>query len=405
MRRNRSFRSGSSELLLHLSVVAVVLHQGPFRLEPNFLLADFIVFALFVVAGPFAFRPGRPARSLLNRMLFPIWLISIGSVLGFFSFGISVTGVAVIAKNIAPFLLIVLIFGLAQDDSALLERVFRTWAMVAVIVAGLTLAGSDGSLRATGTFENPNYAAHYLSVSYVPIFLGLRSRLALCAAAIVSLAILATGSFSSFLMLGAMAVYFTYSYGRRFAGAAKVAIRITVCLGMLLFFTHAATALETVEFDAGGGLTSSRFARSEESRYELWQTALAAAESRPIGWGPGNSGRALSEQGGLSSGEAHNDVLDMLLEGGVIALAGLVIAVRRLWRTANPGDITRALLFSYVAASTVRQVLNFRHAALLLGLVFAHHFLASERASREAAVPKYRTGSTVSLGSGVGSVQ
>lgn len=366
-------RSALPLILLLGSVVLVTLRQGPFRLPgPGALLVADLAIGLFVLT---AWRSGiarcRDSSVLLVRLLPWLWLYSVAQLVGLTYAGLPLVGLADLAKGIAPFFTLTVVFGWVNIVGG--HRTVRViWLATAVLTATAVLLGSSGA-RSAGLMGNPNYAAHYLAITAIAIGWLRGSRLSLLIVVLCVLAALRTGSFAAPLMLLAGVGYGAWTAVRRLPSAARTGVRSMVLAVSMFGFAWVTTTSTVNNFDYGSGLDSSRLDRSGSTRTEIWLDAIGLWANRPVGYGPGfiASARARGDNPLGEAGEVHNDLLDALVSGGPLAVVALVMLVATIWRAARPGGVTRAVLVAAIAASPFRQTLNFRHTALLVGICLA----------------------------------
>lgn len=109
-------------------------------------------------------------------------------------------------------------------------------------------------------------------------------------------------------------------------------------------------------------------------RFYYWRLALTAFLERPIvGGGPGSI-RAMGRvvEGGVWHPHAHNIFLSLLAEGGLVGLAGLIMAIRQAWAIRHKLQIERwqvALLVGLAAHSMVDEPLWWPGPLLMTALV------------------------------------
>jgi O-antigen ligase len=232
-------------------------------------------------------------------------------------------------------------------------------AFVVLQVAGLRWLTSDvytgQEFRAPGTFGNPNWAAAFLA-PLVPLSLGLASgtpRRWWCraVAALLTIATLATLSKGGVVTLGAGLLGFAV-VGRGVSRRRRlwVAGAVALCAGAAL---------------AWGWHQNATQASWLRGRLFLWRAALFIVGEHPLtglglGGYPSGYGRAA---GALIDGDpgafmplssidfAHNDLLQLAAEGGLITaaafLAVIVVALARAHRRGDP--LSRAVAGAVVA--------------------------------------------------------
>ena len=109
-------------------------------------------------------------------------------------------------------------------------------------------------------------------------------------------------------------------------------------------------------------------------RFYYWRLALAAFLERPLfGYGPGGiRAFGLVVEGGVWHPHAHNILLSLLAEQGIIGLAGLGLAIRQAWAIRHKLQIERwqvAVLAGLAAHSMVDEPLWWPGPLLIAALV------------------------------------
>ncbi|SFO29144.1 O-antigen ligase [Sphingomonas sp. OK281] len=349
-------------LALGLIVRAALPGSIPARLEPGVVgLGGFLlVFAagaslslLQIVPLPPTWWHGLPGRETATQIF---------ALLGWsgrwhaFSLAPDATLAALLAL-LVPLAAMLTVASLRLSQRVMLLRLIVGAAVIATILATLQVAAGVSSAPilyetahrgfGVGFFVNRNHQATLLLAAIVfaavPGVMGVGAprRLAtLAVIAFLSLGILATNSRTALLLLplalivAVALVGGVRRTGRRLAGAGIV----YVLVGVLLLRTD---------------LVQRVFARfstvAEELRYQYWENSLyIVRETFPFGIGFGSFERVyrsvepLGQVSPLSVNHAHNDFLELSMEGGlpalVLILLGLVVVVVTLrggWRSAN----------------------------------------------------------------------
>ena len=305
-----------------------------------------------------------------------------------------------------------------------LSLVLATWAWSAAAWASLLIAAINthqwwlvGSQSADGAraqlwFDNPNMAGNYFLVSLFIVLLGRHPRRPLprvTAIVLITAAIVYTGSNAALVALGlGLIVTLVVTIWRRvdllnaLAAAALVGVLIW---GAVLYVVD--SGLATSLADSSNSLVARSVARgpkSVEGRSSLFSESLQLYRTGSLlGRGPAST-RTTLEQGFTTSRvkEAHNDYLATLVERGVIGVIGLVILVagigmrafavslRRL-KPAFSQMLTRpAALAGLVVVmgftAITHEVLHYRHAWALFGLLAALHFHGLDRSTADDEV-------------------
>jgi O-antigen ligase len=230
--------------------------------------------------------------------------------------------------------------------------------------------------RFRGWSENPNQAGFLAAVlafmamhvlQTAATSLGKLSALS-CAAVAIGCGILTrSDSFMVALLIGAsawvavtaLAWLRTLRAGVMLRGAAVVLGLLSVPLAMTSFAPFGAAALERV-----GQTSEAMYAENDqgETRLELWSEALGrTVQSAFLGFGPGPQLTSKAhKRPPPSKFEAHNTFLDLLTQGGLLAVAAFLCicaaALRTAWRARLAGLV--ALLCALAAFSMFHLVLR-----------------------------------------------
>ena len=290
--------------------------------------------------------------------------------------------------------------------------VLSTWAWSATAWATLLigamashqwwLVGShsaDGA-RAQLWFDNPNMAGNYFLVSLFVVLLGRHPRRPLpraMAIVLITVAILYTGSNAALLALGlGLVVTLVVTIWRRvdLLNALAAAALIGVLVWGAVLYVVDSNLPQTLE-QSSNELVSRSVARgpkSVEGRSSLFGASLQLYRTGSLlGRGPASTQTTL-ELGFTTSRvkEAHNDYLATLVERGVIGVIGLLILVAGIGMRAFAVSLRRlkppfARMLTRPAAlaglvvvmgftAITHEVLHYRHAWALFGLLAALHF-------------------------------
>jgi O-antigen ligase len=265
------------------------------------------------------------------------------------------------------------------------------WAIVAggliQVVAGGRAALAVSHFRLRGTFVNPNHLALYLEIALAIAFAwscwaGVRARreeaverrLMLLAPPLVSWLILMAGLVLTGSRAGlAAALAATLLQAALFArerGNWRPAIvgLAASALGLAVAATFAGDKL------FGRVLGTSLYEVTWSGRFRVWGLSLELVELFPVtGSGLGTFLQALPlvqppEMVGEVWARAHNDALELLVTGGVIAaalgLVGLIGLLRALWKTCSEGHRTEDRMaglaaFGALAAVGLHELMDF----------------------------------------------
>ena len=258
---------------------------------------------------------------------------------------------------LVPLAAMLTIASLRLSDRVMVLRLIVGGAVIGTILATLQVAAGISSAPivydtahrgyGVGFFVNRNHQATLLLVAIVfaavPGVMGVGAprRLATLATIVfLSLGILATSSRTALLLLpfalivaGAL-VGGVRRTGRRLLGAAALYVVAGVLVSRTDLFQRVFTRFSTV---------------AEELRYQYWENSVyILRETFPFGTGFGSFERVyrtvepLGQVSPLSVNHAHNDGLELLLEGGlpalIIMLMGvvvLIVALRSGWTAAR----------------------------------------------------------------------
>lgn len=361
----RSARGGTSGVA---AVVGVVVGAGiglqiqslPFNLQPVDALLVLLVF--FAVVGWTRGADGS-ARLLVGSLPW-LWLIALGSVLGLAVAGLPAYGAVAVSRDAFTFSLLFATLAWLRNDRGRANALLIGMIGMSLVCCYLILRSGDS--RPSGTFDNPNLAAHFLAtVLLLTLARVRRAWHVLPLAAVILYAMLRSSSFGALLMLAAAASYWLFFRAPFGTRARKLLVALLV---VGVGFATLMLARQEGVFE-GSQLNAERYDRSSNTRFEVWRGGLKLFEEAPLGVGPGSvSNEALVLNQYL---ELHNEPLAYLVERGPLGLLGLIGLVVVLWRAAQPGGAARLLMSAYVAASLLRETLNYRHLWIALAVAFA----------------------------------
>jgi hypothetical protein len=309
----------------------------------------------------------RPLLAVIQRrrsareLAVGVWLMALGYALGCAVSGFTPHVVGVLATELFPPVLFVALVARFEREGGLSFLPAKLFVAVGVGVALLALA--EGGARATATFENPNYTGHFLAVALVPLLLlPWRRNVRIAIAIVMCMGILASGSFGAISAIGAAVGYRALCIGRRLGRRQRSAVRIIVALAVVFGSWFVAQHADpSILAESSPGLSEARFERSSSSRTEIWQATIELWEKHPTGIGFAESVDHRPLQSYLIAGEPHNNFLSALLNGGVIALAGMVATMWAVWRMLPRASASRMLFVAFVASGLTRETWNFRH--------------------------------------------
>jgi len=324
-----------------------------------------------------AHQPGSPAAQLLKDAAPWLWLILLASIGSLYGVGFAGSTLLNTATSIFSYTLFFCAYQLFLDRRDHLG-LFRTTLLITVVFVVVTLALDIGSfVRAQGTFQNPNYAAHFLVASLLVTWPRAPSRGYAGVLAVGTLGLVLTASFGGLSMLLSVAGY--EAFRRLRSRPHLLAVAAAAALVLAWTAVEHRWELEPPELRPTQALSTDRLERSQEGRLNTWRQSLGSLESSPFGIGPDGVRRT-----GLAGGkEAHNSYIAYLVERGAFGLLGLLGLGVVLWRRAEPGGGARRLLIAFAVGNAVRETLHYRHMWLTLALAFAWE--AAERQRDVAA--------------------
>ncbi|MBI3607793.1 MAG: O-antigen ligase family protein [Nitrospirae bacterium] len=295
----------------------------------------------------------------------------------------------------------------SRDD---LSVVLRAWLVASTVIAGLGVAGSflhftagqslpfvEGH-RATGTFDDANLFAAYLSLSFFLAFALLidaktatiRARMVVVSAmALQLLALVLSGSRGGVTACVLSIAVFGVISG---SGRIRLALVGTALAGVVVVGSLAVSSQGVIDkFQPVINRLASASDFDDPShlqRYRLWSQALAFFERSPVtGIGRGNFKVVLIQETGIQH-IPHNTFLGILAETGLVGLLlflGLLLSFVVLLapRIFQRVDRTQALMAACLLAALVAiaaqgltiSLENFRGFWVLLGLIYVFHLL------------------------------
>lgn len=261
--------------------------------------------------------------------------------------------------------------------SALLTRI-AMGLIVAQSLAVALLLISEGGVRASGPYINPNVPAHILALVAVLASTAptgrLTSRLRYVVVIVAVLAILRTGSMTALLMLAAVVVYLAISARvmRKLFGMAAVPLATAaVIVAVLVSVNPVREALTVEDLSSVSALTDERLDRSSTTRLDIWSDSFAALRTNPLGVGPyGIPSRGIAD--GL---EAHSDLVAIVVERGPLGATALLLIASGWWSRGVPAGPMRCCLVALLVGGVFRETLHFRHVWIVLALAVAYEAL------------------------------
>jgi hypothetical protein len=361
-------------LLLQVAIVAcfvgiVVLRPA---LPHNTALVDPLLAALSIGALLSMHRWGSPATEAAAKSLPWIWLIIVGSFIGLAGVGMAFWGVSDLAVSLFALLTFYIMWHLLYVHH--LERCAVWGTAIGLGITTFTVV-TDGRLRNSGLFAQPNYPAHYAVLAAIVLVYGCRHRWAKALTVLAVLVIIKeTGSFGSLVMVGTVFAVLGYRAAVRHSAVLAAGLIAFFVAGLYVvsnYVTTGASGLNTrVPTITGTGINQARFDKSKGNRFQLWSDDIHAWIHHPMGLGPaGVLNRKISYLLGQPL-QVHNDPLSFLVERGPIGLIGFIGFWVVLWRCAPPKGLARLTILVILMGSLVRQTMHYRHVWLLLAVVF-----------------------------------
>jgi hypothetical protein len=356
------------------------------------------------------------ARLLIRRetvrlpLLVPFWLIVLGSLGGLVAASDRTEALLTMVQDVYLYTWFVTMAHFLAYRCRL-DRVARVWVAVATGVAFLALGDryfgvfggqfSASSVRATGTFENPNMFGNYLNIA---LFLAWAAaaggqRLLFLAIPPLLAGTVATASNGTLVSLvgGCAATVVAYPTRRPLRRVGTLLVLGAIGFAVLGLWDERTTQAVMDRMSAGRGVVGGAAVKGGEERLALWRDAAQIFRNTPTGVGPGNF------TAGTVSGDyhsAHSDYVGMLLERGPLGLVGYcallasaVALLTRLRAAAVAGVRVLAVEPLYGVLATialhalVMEVFHFRHFWLTLALIAAAATQATLRARSVAPSP------------------
>jgi O-antigen ligase len=375
-----------------LATLPIVQVQGPLHTTPVDLLNGLFVTLYW---GYILARRDR----IPFPLLFPFWLILLGSFFGLFAADEEIRAITAVGQELYLYLWFVTVTDFLTRYCRLRDAV-PVWVAVACTVALLTVADlhfgllggllAGDTVRAAGSFANPNMFGNYLVISFfLALALAATGKPFMWPALpVLLLGIMSTASNGSMLSFTAGAtvtglMYCLHLTPRQRAAAAGVILlggaAVVVVLGgwWESVQQHALTQMSESRGEIGGAAM-----KGFDERFPLWLDAIESIRQTPTGVGPANFNR----KGGLVSGDfhaAHNEYLGMLAERGPVGLVGWLgillgtgMLVRRLAGRAAEGrplavQPLYGLIGAIAAHAGVVELFHFRHVWMALAIVAA----------------------------------
>jgi hypothetical protein len=377
-----------------LATLPIVQLQGPLHTTPVDLLNGFFVVLYW---GYVLARRDRIPFPLLG----PFWLIVIGSMLGLFAAQEGMRAVIALGQEVYLYVWFVTVADFLTRYCRLRDAV-PVWIFVACAVALLTVGDMNfhllggvlagDSVRAAGSFANPNMYGNYLVISFFLAWAVAASGRPAFYVALPALllGIFSTASNGAMLSLTSGCAVATLVYCLHVSPRQRAAAAGLILLGTAVVVPVLGTGWERVQtevleqLDDGRDEIGGAALKGFGERFPLWLDAIESVRQIPTGVGPANFNR----KGGLVSGgyhAAHNDYLGMLAERSVVGLvgwlgvlAGVGMMIGRVARISAAGGVVPlavqplyGLLGAMAVHAGVVELFHFRHFWMALAIIAA----------------------------------
>lgn len=386
-------RLGFWGLVLLLCLLPIEHWRFPLNLKP----ADLALVSLTMYG---ILKAGQKRQRLDFPLIIPVWVILVFSMVATLVGLGQAESLIAISKEIYLFAwFIALVNTLKEHPLPVLDRLMKIWSVIACLVSITTVMGmlrigpsmfyrssyAQGTtdlIRATGTYDNSNAAAVYLSVTLFILLattwpVWIRSALAMW----LLVGMLATGSNGALLAtLGSLVLVVTV-FLLRDHGHIKVPIAI-IGMGVGAAAAVALALAPALSLCTGSRLGTSspllhhtlgRFSNSLNRRLHILSWGWETYQRHPMGTGPNSFGSGL-----------HNDYAAFLFERGPVGLMGwlwmigatLVGSLRMAGRLIDKRQRQRVLLlgagfFSCTVNALSHEISNMRQVWLLMVFLFA----------------------------------
>lgn len=384
--------------IIWLAGMLVLMPFDMINMQLNMTLMDFWVLAGLPVFWMSFFRK----KQIVNlTYMVPMWLILLGSLASILVAAVPRNGLIVILKEAYIFIWFITITAVI---SKLHPRDFRhilvIWGAI-VLLHGVViivqffsqdffrftakLAGQTNDYelyRASGFLINPNKAAFFQLLGFVPVMLASPSKkVRMTLGIFLLLSILATGSMGATLafIAGLMVAVMVISLSGHFDVIFKFFVQITIILTIIggsIFIIGIQNEHQQKHFEH---IILGRSNRSSGGRFDIWQRGLKVFAAHDVflwGVGPEN----FRELAGRDK-QLHNDVFAFTVERGIVATLGLVlfaiIAASRsvylflicnnsLYRTRLVFVVFLAAMATTIIESLTHQTFHFRELWVVL---------------------------------------
>jgi O-antigen ligase len=360
----------TSSLLLVLAAALSAFRGVQFRISGGLIWADLVIVVL-VASAAVGYRARR--RWMPAGMIAGVGLIAVGLLIGsmFGEGNDPLTFWMTAPRDVLPPLAFAAAVSLHPIPAKYAVRMAWVVAVVGFMAVALLLL-AEGDSRQSAFLSSANYAGHFVGAAWVVIAsVWTRSRFVLSVVAgIFFFALLRTGSFGALAGIIGLATYLIFAMWQPPSPLLRVAWRAVLLLGIIGTAVVSLQAIGQPDFDLGSGTNSERFDRAYSTRLDIWSNSIEVGTENPFGLGYAEQVDGVPLKERLGAGEPHNDLLTMLVRGGVLAALGEVLVILALWRMLPRASWSRALLVFWAVTAMSRQTWNFRHFWLCLAIVF-----------------------------------
>jgi O-antigen ligase len=372
--------------IIWVSGMLVMLPSDMIKLPLNMNLMD-----IWILMGlPFFWLAFFRKKQIVNlTYMIPMWLIFLGSLASVMVAAVPTNGLIVILKEVYIFIWFITITAvLSKIHPRDFRHLLTIWSGI-VLLHGIviivqffshdffrftvSLVGETKEFelyRPSGLFLNPNKAAFFQLLGFVPVMLANPSKkVKMILGLFLLLTILATGSvgsttaFLAGLLVAAAVISIMGHFDVILRLFVKLSIIVAIIGGSLFIIGNQNNRYQT-HFEH---ILLGRIDRSSEGRIGMWKQAIDAfADHGVFLWGIGPEN--FREVGDRDK-QLHNDIFAFTMERGLIATLGLVLfaiaaagrAVYMVLINNRQQDPDRLIIVVFLAAITAGLVVSLTH--------------------------------------------
>lgn len=329
-------------VMIWLLGIVVLLPLDLIKLPLNMICVD-VWTCLALPFFWFSFVCGKQSISLSYTI--PMWFILVSSFASTFAAPDLKNSIVVILKEVYAFVwFITLTAVLAKTSAKDLRRVLVAWIVVVFLHGGVivaqfispafwrftaSLAGNmrDFELyRPNGMFMNPNWAAFFQLLGFVPILLVSRSKkVALILGLFLLPTMLLTGSMGALaaFIAGLTVVIMTLALSGYWVDIIKTCVPLVMAVSLLGGLLYVSTS-QNNRYEAHlDHILQGRAERSSQGRFDLWGRGIKVfVDHDVLLWGIGPENFRVVDGRGK---HLHNDILAFSVERGLLGVLGLVL--------------------------------------------------------------------------------